>query len=395
MGHKIKRNNNQKILAINHIKTMKRISTFYIMAFGVFTLSLTGCKKQEQAPQQSQALPFAVAEVPQKSTTTFISYPTTIEGTINSEVRAKVSGYIQKVLVDEGQKVSKGQPLFKLETQSLSQDAEAAKARVNVAEVEVDKLIPLVEKNIISQVQLETAKANLAQAKSNYNSIVANIGYATVSSPVDGYVGGIPYREGSLVSATSTKPLTTVASISQVYAYFSMNETEYLNFLQKAEGKTLQEKIGNFPKVQLLLANGQTYDQEGTIQTVTGQIDQQTGTVSFRAVFDNPNLLLTNGNSGTVKIPTEYKNALVVPQAATFEQQGQIFVYKVNEDNTIASTLISVKDKTDALYIVGSGLKENDLIIVKGLGKLRNGMAIEPQEVAFDSISKPIKPLFQ
>ena len=143
-------------------------------------------------PQQSQALPFAVAEVPQKSTTTFISYPTTIEGTINSEVRARVSGYIQKVLVDEGQKVSKGQPLFKLETQSLSQDAEAAKARVNVAEVEVDKLIPLVEKNIISQVQLETAKANLAQAKSNYNSIVANIGYATVSSPVDGYVGGIP-----------------------------------------------------------------------------------------------------------------------------------------------------------------------------------------------------------
>lgn len=395
MGHKIKRNNNQKILAINHIKTMKRISTFYIMAFGIFTLFLTGCKKQEQAPQQPQALPFIVAVVPQKNVTTFISYPTTIEGTINSDVRAKVSGYIQKVLVDEGQKVSKGQPLFELETQSLSQDAEAAKASVNVAQVEVDKLIPLVEKNIISEVQLETAKANLTQAKSNYNSIVANIGYATVTSPVNGFVGAIPYREGSLVSATSAQPLTTVASISQVYAYFSMNETEYLNFLQKAEGKTLQEKIGNFPKVQLLLANGQTYDQEGTIQTVTGQIDQQTGTVSFRAIFDNSNLLLTNGNSGIIKIPTEYKNALVVPQSATFEQQGQSFVYKVNKDNTITATLISIKDKADGLYILDSGLKVNDLIVVKGLGKLRNNMTIVPQEVAFDSITKPIKPLFQ
>lgn len=374
---------------------MKRISTFYITVFGIFTFLLVGCKKQEQAPQQPQALPFAVAAVPQKDATTFISYPTTIEGTISSEVRAKVSGYIQKVLVDEGQKVSKGQPLFKLETQSLNQDAEAAKASVNVAQVEVDKLVPLVEKNIISQVQLETAKANLAQAKSNYNSILANIGYATVTSPVDGYVGAIPYREGSLVSASSAQPLTTVASISKVYAFFSMNETEYLNFIQKTEGKTLQEKINNFPKVELLLANGQPYNQKGTIQTVTGQIDPQTGTVSFRAVFENPNLLLTNGNSGIIKIPTEYKNVLVVPQSATFEQQGQTFVYRVNEDNTITSTLISIKDEEGGLYILNSGLKENDLIVVKGLGKLRNNMTITPQEVAFDSIAKPIKPLFQ
>ena len=374
---------------------MKQFRIYSTIVLGVATLVFTGCKQeQQQTQQQAQALPFTVTEVPQKSATAYTTYPTTIEGTINSEVRAKVSGYIQKVLVDEGQQVKKGQALFKLETQSLSQDAEAAKASVNVAQVEVDKLKPLVEKNIISSVQLETAKANLAQAKSAYNSIVANIGYATVTSPVDGYVGAIPYREGSLVSATSAKPLTTVASIEKVYAYFSMNETEYLNFLQQTDGKTLQDKINNFPKVELLLANGQTYNQQGIIQTVTGQIDANTGTVSFRAIFENPNLLLTNGNSGTIEIPKHYENVAVVPQTATFEQQGQTFVYKV-ENNTTVSTPISIQDKTNELYIVNSGVQKGDIIVVKGIGKLRNRTPIQPQKVAFDSIVKPIKTLFQ
>ncbi|HAT70400.1 MAG TPA: efflux RND transporter periplasmic adaptor subunit, partial [Flavobacteriaceae bacterium] len=263
------------------------------------------------------------------------------------------------------------------------------------AQVEVDKLKPLVEKNIISEVQLETAKANLAQAKSAYNSVVANIGYATVKSPVDGYVGAIPYREGSLVSATSVNPLTTVASIERVFAYFSMNETEYLDFLQDTEGTTLQEKISNFPKVELLLANGQVYDQKGTIETVTGQIDANTGTVSFRAVFDNPNRLLTNGNSGTIKIPKTYENAVVVPQSASFEQQGQTYVYTVGDDNTAKSSLISIKDKNDLLLIVESGVKKGDLVVVKGIGKIKNGTPLQPQKVAFDSIVKPLKPLFQ
>jgi len=378
-------------------QNMKQYKIHIITALSIVALVSTSCKqeKPQQQSQQQQAMPLAVTTVPQKKVTTYNTYPTTIEGTINSEVRAKVSGYINKVLVDEGQKVSKGQTLFKLETESLSQDAEAAKASVNVAQVEVDKLKPLVEKNIISEVQLETAKANLAQAKSAYNSVVANIGYATVKSPVDGYVGAIPYREGSLVSATSVNPLTTVASIERVFAYFSMNETEYLDFLQDTEGTTLQEKISNFPKVELLLANGQVYDQKGTIETVTGQIDANTGTVSFRAVFDNPNRLLTNGNSGTIKIPKTYENAVVVPQSASFEQQGQTYVYTVGDDNTAKSSLISIKDKNDLLLIVESGVKKGDLVVVKGIGKIKNGTPLQPQKVAFDSIVKPLKPLFQ
>lgn len=368
-----------------------------ILSFAVSAMFILSCgqdNKQQAAQQQQQPKPFPVTTVPNKEMTAYKTYPTSIQGVVSSEVRAKVSGYVQKVLVDEGQKVTKGQALFKLETESLSQDAQAAQASVNVAQVEVEKLEPLVKKGIISNVQLETAKAQLAQAKSNYNSVVANIGYATVKSPVNGYVGAIPYREGSLVSATSPA-LTTVSDIAQVYAFFSMSESEYLNFLQSTEGKTIQDKVNNFPKVTLVLANGQDYDQKGTIQTVTGQIDATTGTVSFRAVFDNPNGLVTNGNSGIIKIPSVYQNAPVIPQSATFEQQGQIFVYKVNEQNQTVATPITVKDKNSYLYLVGSGVKSGDKIVASGTGKLRNNTVIQPQEVPFDSVAKPIQPLFQ
>ncbi len=160
-------------------------------------------------------------------------------------------GYITQVLVDEGEKVSKGQTLFKLETEALSQDAGAARANVNAAQVEVDKLKPLVEKGIISPVQLETAKARLEQAKAGYSSIAASIGYANIKSPVDGYVGAINFREGALVSPGDPTPLTTVSDIDEVYAFFSMNERDYLNFIQDAEGASLSEKIENFPPVQL------------------------------------------------------------------------------------------------------------------------------------------------
>ncbi len=377
-------------------KRMKRqFYTLVSLTMIATTLISCGNDKAAQPQQQQQALPFPVTTVPQKNVTTYQTFPTSIEGIITSEVRAKVSGYIQKVLVDEGETVKKGQALFKLETQSLSQDADAAKASVNVAEVEVEKLKPLVEKGIISNVQLETAKAQLAQAKSNYNSINANISYATVKSPVDGVVGAINFREGSLVSATSQRALTTVSDIKQIYAFFSMNETKYLDFLQNTPGNTLKEKVANFPKVHLTLANGFQYKKEGTIQTVTGQIDATTGTVSFRAIFDNPSGLITNGNSGTISIPTVYENAVVIPQSATFEQQGQTFVYVVNGENKTVATPVNVKDKNSHLYVVASGVKQGDKIVTSGTGKLRNNTVIQPQEVVFDSVSKPIKPLFQ
>lgn len=377
---------------------MKKIYLKSILFPSLALFLLSGCGGKEgnqQQTAQAATATFPVSQLERKTVVGYQEYPTNIEGIVNSNVRAKTSGYIQKVYVDEGQKVQKGQVLFKLETQSLSQDASAAKARINVAQVEVDKLVPLVEKNIISPVQLETAKANLAQAKANYSSISANIDYATVKSPVNGYVGAINFREGSLVSPNDAMPLTTVSDIQQVYAFFNLNEADYLNFLENTKGKNLDEKIKNFPEVSLLMANGNVYPEKGKIQTSAGQINRNTGTVSFRAIFNNPNQLLTNGNSGKIRIPVVYENATVVPQEATQEQQGRVLLFKVKENNTVTTSLITIKGQVDNLYVVESGVEVGDRIVTAGIGNLANDMAITPQEIPFDSIVKPINTLFK
>ncbi|MGY0391064.1 efflux RND transporter periplasmic adaptor subunit [Bizionia sp. KMM 8389] len=375
---------------------MKKNNFHSILALGVFLFVLScGGKEESQPAAQAPAAPYPVTQVQPKTVTGYQEYPTKIEGIVNSDVRAKTSGYIQKVMVDEGQKVSKGQVLFKLETESLSQDASAALARVNVAQVEVDKLVPLVEKNIISPIQLETAKANLQQAKASYSAVSANIAYATIKSPVDGYVGQINFREGTLISPGDPKPLTTVSDISQVYAFFSLTESQYLDFLENSKGKTLADKLANFSEVNLILANGSVYSEKGKIETSSGQINQNTGTVSFRAVFDNPNLLITNGNSGKIQIPVVHENATVIPQTATFEQQGNVMLYKLAEDNTVKTSIVKVKTAVGNLYVLESGVDTKDTIVVSGVGKLRSGMKISPQPMDFETAIKPVKTLFK
>lgn len=374
---------------------MKTIKLPLVFSLGIITLFMS-CGDKEQAPQGPQGpTPFQVTTIPQKTVTGYTTYPTSIEGVNNSEVRAKISGYITDVLVDEGQKVKRGQTLFKLETQSLTQDAAAANANVNATQVEVDKLKPLVEKNIISQVQLETAKAKLQQAQSSYNSIGANIDYGNIKSPVDGYVGSIRLRKGTLISPTSQEPLTTVSDISEVYAYFSMNEREYLDFIQNTEGKNIQDKIKNMPKVTLILANGTPYDKEGTVETINSQVNSNTGSISFRAVFNNDERLLTNGNSGKIRVPKTYTDAVVVPKESTYEQQGSIYVYKLGEDDMAVSTRINVLADVENIYVVSDGVKEGDKIVAKGVSKLRGDSKIKPMEVPFDSIAKPIDKVFR
>jgi membrane fusion protein (multidrug efflux system) len=368
-----------------------------LLALSAFLVLLSCGHKQENAATAQQAPPatFPVTQIQLKTVTGYQEYPTSIEGVVNSDVRAKTSGYIQNVLVDEGQNVRKGQVLFKLETQSLSQDAGAAKARVNVAQVEVEKLIPLVKKNIISSIQLETAKANLAQAKANYSGIVATIDYATIKSPIDGYVGAINFREGALISPNDATPLTKVSEISKVYAFFSFNEAQYIDHLQRSEGKSKAERIKNAPDVSLVLPNGKMYSETGRIQTSTGQINQNTGTIKIRAIFNNPNEILTNGNSGKIRIPIEYKDAIVVPQSATFEQQKDILIYTLDKDNKAKPTLIKVQGTVGHLYVIESGLKESDKIIISGVGKLRTGTQISPQETSFENAIQPITNSFK
>lgn len=372
---------------------MRKISFIGVILSAFMAIS---CQDKQAGQQQAgAAVPVPVIEIPQRTVTGFTSYPVSIEGTVSSAVRAKVPGYITQVLVDEGEKVRKGQTLFRLETESLSQEAGAAQANVNAAQVEVDKLKPLVEKGIISPVQLETAKARLEQAKAGYSSIAANIGYANIKSPVDGYVGAINFREGSLVSPGDPTPLTRVSDIDEVFAFFTMNERDYLNFIQNAEGESLQEKIENFPPVQLQLVNDQIYSELGEIQTVTGQIDPSTGTVGFRAIFPNPNGILASGNSGRIRIPRTYEDVPVVPESASFEQQGRVYVYGVQGDSLAISVPIEVLDRVQNLIVVDKGVQPGDKIVAQGIGKLRNNAPIVPQPVSFDSIATSIKPIFK
>ena len=368
-----------------------------VLILSSIALLVIGCKNGNQQAAGTMMGAAASKQLPtitvgEQRTTSDLAFPVNIEGVVNSPVQAKISGYITQVLVDEGQVVTQGQPLFQLETQTLSQSAASAKAQVEIAQVEVNKIRPLVEKNIVSKVQLETAQANLQRAQAAYNEIAANIGFAVVKAPVSGVVGAISYREGALVTANNTV-LTTVSDVKDVYAYFSMNEKDYLSFLSQSKGATTKEKLANFGEVSLILANGQPYNHKGKLQTVTGQIDPSTGSIQIRAVFPNPDRLLTNGNSATILIPQTFDKSLVIPEVAIFEQQGKIFAYKVVND-TIKQTVVTLKNRANNLAVVESGLKAGDVIIVQGLNGVRTGDKVTPQPVSMDSIVNAIQPIF-
>lgn len=412
---------------------MKNVNVIMV---GALAMALSSCGKKDNAAQQAQGpTPYPVVDVPTKVVTSYDEYPTSIEGIVNNEVRAKIQGYITEVYVDEGQYVQAGQPLFKLETNVLTQNADAlrsgvgaaqasvkaaqanvsaAQAAVNAAQVEVNKLTPLVQKNIISNVQLETAKANLAQAQAGHNQAVAalaqaksgvtqaqanykgaqaNVDYSVVRAPVSGVVGSINSRQGTLVGPTDQTAITVVSNTAKVYAYFSMNEKEYLNFISKSEGATLKDKLNKIPPVELVLANGDIYPEKGKIQTVTGQINPTTGTIDFRVTFNNAAKLLANGNSGRIRVPKTYVDALVVPAAATFEQQGMTYVYKVKNDSAIA-TPITVVDNTGNIVVVKEGVKKGDKVVAQGVGKLRDKTPIKPTPSNFDQIVESTKPVF-
>jgi membrane fusion protein (multidrug efflux system) len=174
-----------------------------------------------------------------------------------------------------------------------------------------------------------------------------------------------------------------------------MNEKEYLDFIQNAEGKDIAAKIKNLPKVTLILANGSTYDQEGKIETINSQVNVNTGSISFRAVFDNPSRLLTNGNSGKIRVPKTYENVIVVPQESTYEQQGSTYVYKIAADSTAVATRINITAEVGNMFVVSEGLKAGDKIVAKGVAKLRGDTKIKPAEISFDSIAKPIEKVFR
>lgn len=383
------------------MKYLLKNTILAIVSVAVFT----SCSGNKEAKEETRTFP--VVEVETRDVESFQTYPTSIEGTNNNDVRAKIQGYISQVMVDEGQRVSKGQIMFRLETNSLSQNANAAqsgvaaaKARVEAAHVEVNRLKPLVEQNIVSKVLLETANVNLLQAQSeleqaraNYNSVAANVDYSVIRAPINGVVGKINFRSGALVGPADQTPITTVSDVLELYAYFSMNEAEYINFLYETQGNTLEEKLANVPLVELAMANGKIYEEKGRISTATGQINPQTGSTQFRVSFPNEKRILTNGNSGTIRIPKTYKNVMVIPETGIFEQQGKVFAYTVQNDS-VKLVEVNQINRIDRLVLVESGLKKGDLIVANGVAKLRSNTIIKPEKTSTEEILKNIQPIF-
>jgi membrane fusion protein (multidrug efflux system) len=311
-----------------------------------------------------------------------------------------VEGYLEKVLVEEGAYVKAGQPLFKINDRPFREQLnnakaslEAARASVLKARVDVDRLTPLVQNNVVSDVQLRTARANLlaaeagvAQAEAVQESARINLGYSTVAAPVSGYIGRIPHKMGSLVGKSDAQPLTLLSDIHEMYAYFSMGETDFLAFTKQYEGKTIEDKLKNLPPVSLILADNSEYPEKGKIDVVEGQFDKTTGAISFRAVFPNANGLIRSGNTGRVRLEQHRTEAILVPQASTYELQEKIFVYTLADSNKVRSTAITVTGKSGNSYLVKDGVKSGDKIVFTGIDRLRDGMVISPKPLSADSL---------
>ncbi|UPK68389.1 efflux RND transporter periplasmic adaptor subunit [Chitinophaga filiformis] len=365
---------------------------------------LSGCTsssaRSDGAPPPPTALPvFKAAAVP---ATTYREYNAALEGRVNVEIRAQVDGYLDKIFVDEGAYVKAGQPLFRINDrpyrEQLSNAAAslaAAEANEQKAALEVSRLTPLVDNNVVSDVQLKTAtaalqaaKANVAQAQAMVSNARINVGYTVITAPVNGYIGRIPYKIGSLVGRSETQPLTLLSDVNEVYAYFSMSEVDFLQFKDKVKGNTIAEKVKQLPPVELVMPDNSIYPEKGRIETMEGQFDKTMGAVSFRAVFPNPNGLLRSGNTGKVKISESFPAALVVPQEATFELQDKVFIFTVGDSNKVVSKPIKVSGKSNAYYFVEKGVAPGEAIVYTGLDRLRDGVVIQPQPISLDSLLK-------
>lgn len=343
----------------------------------------------------NQVKDYKVLTLQPRSATLNTDYPASMQGQQNIEIRPRIDGYIEKIYVDEGAVVKIGQPLFRINAPQYEQDVRTAQASIKSAEAQVssanlavNKVKPLVEKDIISKYELETAQytlasaqATLAQAKAALVNAQINLGYTLVTSPVNGVVGSIPYRLGSLVSSTTTDPLTTVSSIGHVYAYFAMNEKVLLDFTKDDSSVPLAKKLDKLPKVSLVLSDGSTYAEEGKIETVNGLINTATGSANIRARFPNPKGIIRSGSSTTVRIPKALTDVILIPQSATFELQDKRFVVVVDKDGVTKNVAVTVMQNTAGnFFVADSGLKAGDQIVLEGVATIKDGTKIKANQ---------------
>lgn len=370
---------------------MKIIKFLFVAAV---TASLTACGGGGSMPKFGNN-EFPVEAVGANSASLQSTYPATIKGIQDVEVRPKVSGFITRVYVHEGQVVKAGQPLFSIDSetyQAAVRQAQAsvntARAQLNTARLTYENNKKLFDKKVIGQYELSTAQntyataqASLSQAMAALASAKETLSWCMVKSPAAGVIGSLPYKAGALVSASSVDPLTTVSDVSTVEVFFSMSENDILGLTKTAGSVTAALK--DLPAVKLQLVDGSLYNHPGKVVKMSGVINSSTGAYSLIAHFANPERLLKSGGAGQIIIPCTDNHAIVIPQEATVSVQDKLFVYKVGKDNKVYYTEIKVNPQNDGnTYIVTSGLSVGDRIVVKGLTKLSDKMKIKPVTLA-------------
>jgi len=380
------------------IPTMKH-TRFSTLLFLLPLTLLWSCGGRQ--PQRMDRSPgqYKVLTVTPSSTTLTASFPAALEGVKDIEIRPKIDGYIEKVWIDEGVAVKKGQLLFTIRNPQYEADVRSASAVVataaaNVAsaEMKVTKTQPLVNKGIISKYELQDARltleaqqATLAQARASLTNAQVNLGYTRVTSPVDGLIGTLPLKQGSYVS-TSSAALTTVSDVDKVYAYFSINEKQALGIFEKNKNNNAAERSSS-PDITLLLSDGTEYAEKGKIESLSGRVNTMTGSYNVRVGFGNSKGVLRSGASATVRIPTEVTNAIIIPQSATYELQGKKMVYTTDAGNAVKAVEVKVREVPGGkFFVVDQGLHVNDKILLEGVGILPEGTRITPVVTSVDSI---------
>ena len=370
---------------------MKYLLLIFLMA----SLLLSCSDKDKQDKQVAESFP--VTSPIMIDTTLHTDYVAEIHAIQNVEIRARVKGYLGKIFIDEGKYVKKGQVLFSINNSELKENVVKAGAilrstvtELKAAEIEFNNTKRLVDKNIVSNTELEVAKnkidmmkAKIEEAQSNENYSKIQLTYTLINAPFNGIVNRIPNKIGSLIEDGTL--LTNISNNGEVFAYFDVSEKEYLDYISNFKEKSQQSNI-----VTLILANGEEHPFKGRVETTEGEIDPNTGNIAFRARFDNPEKILKHGGSGKVRLLKKYKNALIIPQKATFEIQDRMYVYVINNKNQVKSKAIISTHRLPHFYIVDSGLNKDDRIIYEGIQNVKEGMIVKPQFVTMNVICKEL-----
>ena len=377
----------REIIFYSVINSMRKINYLLTAALAAVLVSCGGNQGKPGFGDNE----YAVRTIQGQSASLQTTYPAVIKGVQDVEIRPKISGFITKMCVKEGQTVKAGQLLFVIDNVTYAAAVRQAKAAVNSAKAQLNtsKLTyensqKLFQSNVIGDYELQSAKnsyesaeAALAQAQANYVSAKQNLDFCYIKSPSAGVVGNLPYRVGALVSSSSQEPLTTISNIKTMQVYFSMTEKDLLDMTRTSGG--LHAAISEYPAVKLQLADGTMYAHPGRVAAVSGVIDSSTGSVSIRADFPNPENLLKSGGSGSIVVPHESTNAVIIPQDAVSEVQDRNFVYVVGKDNKVKYTEVSLNAQNDGKnYIITKGLNIGDRIVVSGISTLTDGMQIKP-----------------